>query len=496
MSISVTSFGADPSGVADSGAAILAAKAAAEAAGDALLFPEGSYKSSVQLTLGYFEGEIICEGRVALINDNPANSPFVTFDGTGIAALRMRADGLNVYAGGAGVGVLFKNSSCSMWSNMTVRDVAGTAFRIEGDVLSTYDNVDVVERGHPFGIMPDFGFVLAETASVSSTTACTFINCKVEVAKVRGWYLYKANNNVWVGGTAEGLGHQAGGPTPALGVLVDAGCDHNHFDGFFMEMNAGGDLVDYGQFNRYTTCMFSSRPNDPGPYLAPPAVLIKSGAVGATFASCSAFSVNIEEGARAVHFAPLELMYDDPGAFVDNGEGTTWQTRAVKNPVGSLVALGQGTRFPNLENPDPNEFDWYREENNGTVALGGDVSNGSMTQTARFRYRRCGNRVDYDASITVTAISSLFSGIPVVRMTLPWIAAVESGATISYLRGFTLPGGCCQFVLYQPDGTAYARLGALKSDGTGTVWLDHTNYLGSGEISIVCHGSFQPSTSD
>jgi hypothetical protein len=489
----VTEFGADPSGTADSTSAINAAKAVAEAQRRELVFPAGDYLFSETLSLGWFEGIVRGVGRVTLICTDPDIEVCVLLDGSESATLSHRFENIDIYgAGGAEqIGLHALNGLCSVRRNITVRNVGGTAFRIDGDVLSEWDNCRVIQGGHPFGpAVPDFGFAIADSPRISATSACIFNNCMVEVAKVRGWYLFKCINSKWTGGTSEGLGgHVLEDQPSVVGMLIDVDSERNIFEEVFFESNTGGDVVVYGRFNTFKGCtMFSLSKTEP--YNSVLSIEVKEGALGNTFQDGHAYAAAVDSGGIGTQFDRMDFDF----SVTDSGTGTQIN-RTRQQALAS--AYYPSRQAGNVENPDLLAWDFYREANDGTCGLGGSTTDGSLTQNNTLHWTRNGNRIHFDAIVDVTGAVSWPTGIPLVRMDIPWVAAVESSLAIGFLKGFSLPSGCCQFAAIMPEGTNYVRLCGLRSDGGTPVWLDGASDLTDAVPTYVrLSGSFQAGSSD
>lgn len=485
--VRVTEYGADPTGASDSHAAIMAAKAAAIALRQDLVFPKGTYSHAAMLDLSGFELRIRGEGEVHLQCTDPDTEVCVLVSGAGAGAAKQVLQDINIWGanGASQIGLRTLNSQLSTFRNITVRNVGRTGVEIIGDVLSVYDSVQVVARGRPLESIPARGFVLTGNAQISATAAIVFINCMAEAATERGWYLAQAINCKWVGGTSEGLGYPIDPDdpkTPAIGMLIDVNCNRHIFDELFFEHNIGGDVVIYGSHNRFMGCTMASLSLS-SPWESVRSIIVKPGAVGNIFEDGEAFAAEVEAGADGTIFRRMMLGHQ----VYDAGTGTKIDDCRQLNL--------SGTRYPsryagNVEHYDPLAWDWYEERNDRTAELAGADSDGTLTQTGGAEMTRDGNRCAFTAEIFVSAVTDWPTGAVLVRTNLP-PAAKETPVQIGYQSGLTLPAGCNAIHAAIAEASANIRFYGIKSDGTNPVLLTDAHLSGNSAMALILSGKYR-----
>lgn len=451
--LSVSDFGARGDGVTDDHAAITSAIAAAVALRKELVFPAGNYRHSQPLQFGFERLRVRGEG-MAVLQYTGAGPYCVSVDaGERNVVYQHRLENLTIRGSGAPSqhGLFIRNVVHGARRNLYVRNVAGDAFHILGDVLSSYDGcmVSYVDNGAE-DVVPQRAFFIGGTSAVSSTTACTFTNCVAENARAQGWHLDRATANIWSGGTSEGL--------PGIGLWMGPNAMSNVFTGFFMERNAGGDLDLAGKDNEFLNCTMHSRAAS-SPYERVRSVAVRSGAIGNRFrGGMSFYSILVQPGALSTRFEAIECHRID-----DEGAGT------VRDDVKQIYH--SATRFPgrtfgNVEDPSPDALDWYQEIA-FRPAFGGSRGDGRAGYAGQQgRATRIGNVVFFTLSLRVSSMASAPAGELLIRG-LPFAANDEVGAAIAVgeWRGFAGPPGATQISATVVAGQPALRLSAMAEGG-------------------------------
>jgi hypothetical protein len=135
-------------------------------------------------------------------------------------------------------------------SNINLREasnVNGCGLRIEGTVLSRFENVTCSTNTQLMTSRPLVGLILDHDPTDSRrASANTFVNCTIEGVLADGIQLIKADNNTFVGGTSEN--------NPGVGLSILAGCRINTFTGMGFENSGYSDVFDEGEMNQFYNC--------------------------------------------------------------------------------------------------------------------------------------------------------------------------------------------------------------------------------------------------
>lgn len=410
--ISVIDHGADPSGVADSLAAIEAARDAAIAASKTLVFPQGTYKISATLELGHARLHVRGEER-AVIQADFTTGPIVSVSVSGVAYQFSLRNLLLVgkYSGatpiGTEVGLKTQNLVHAVYENIRVRNVTDKAFHVTGDVLSVYDNLvsDQQNDGLSNEMVPQYDLYIDGTASNSSTTACQFNNCILERGTLAGLYIAKGTNNIFKGGSAEGL--------PGRGVIVSADAHRNQFDQFYCEYNTGGDFDISGTANVFVNCEAYD--------LARTTVSfhVRSGALRNVIEKCGAVTgagayttVQIDAGAE-------DTVVRDCALYKLTDAGTRTWLENWSDQFNGVAQGGSRTFTPTFV---------------GSSAAGAflyNVRNGTAT--------RIGRRVFFEIALRISSVTNGATGSETRITGLPWSASGGAAAVVDE-TGMTYPG--------------------------------------------------------
>lgn len=345
--ISVARFGARGDGSVDDHPAITAAVAEAVGRGCDLILPAGVYRLDRTLELGFAGLRVFGRGKVILrfIGTGPAVSADAGED-------RILYDHhlhnlLIVGDGSPGQeGLLLRNIAHATRRDLRVTGIAGTAFRIAGDVLSVYDRCRVADNETSRSdVVPQVDFHVTGTRLNKATTACLFVNCMAERARRVGWDVERCDDSRWIGGTAEGV--------EGIGLRIGREAAGNSFESFFLEHNAQGDIVCAGRDTSFRQCNATSAAPT-SPYERIPSLRVATGARGTRFEGGRAFSVVVEPGAANTGIAHADIAYriDDRGIATivrDCRQGYQSDTRYP------------GMTLGNVDDPNPVALDWYRE---------------------------------------------------------------------------------------------------------------------------------------
>jgi hypothetical protein len=410
--ILVTTYGADPTGATDSLAAIEDARDAAIAASKTLVFPQGTYKISATLELGYARLHVRGEERVVIQADF-TSGPIVSVANSGIAyqfSLR-NVVLLGKYSGSAAVGtevgLKTQNVVHAVYENIRVRNVTDKAFDVTGDVFSVYNNLvsDRQNDGRNDEAAPQYDLYIDGSEMASSTSACQFNNCILECGTVAGVYIAKGTNNIFKGGGAEGLSGK--------GVIVSADAHRNQFDQFYCEYNAGGDFDISGTSNVFVNCEAYdlTRTNT--------SFHVRSGAARNVIEKCGAVT---DAGAYTI-------VQIDAGA-----EDTTVRDCALYKVADSGARTwleNWSDAFNGVEKGGTRTFTPSFSGSNAVGTFTYDVRSGTAT--------RIGRRVFFEIALRITGVTSGATGSEVRITGLPWPAS-HGAAMVVDEGGMTYPG--------------------------------------------------------
>lgn len=362
------------------------------------------------------------------------------------------------------VGFFQKNYAHTIREEIRVRNVGKRGFEILGDVLSLWTHclVSYTDEGGGDAVYPEVDFSVGGTEAISATAACLFINCMAEKASAIGWDLERVDNSAWVGGTSEGL--------DGRGMRIGALCNGNTFENVFMEANATGDVEIFGKDNRFLNCAMTSRAG------STVSIILKAGAVGNRFDGGFSYRVTVEPGALNTTFQHL-LCYE----VTDGGEHTYGYDRStIFDDVQQTYlssARYQSRNFGNINNPAPNQLDWY-EETQLACPWGGAATNGTIMQSSAVFATRVGDRVTFDGQVTVTAVSAAPTGDLLLKTDLPAAkgpAIVQvAGTGLTYPAAKQLVGrfaaGSSNIGIYTLDaGTLTPLAGSALGNGTVSI---------------------------
>ena len=460
--MNVRDFGAAGDGIVDDLAAIVAARDAAVAFGNDLIFPPGTYAISDTLALGYQKLSVHGEGFVVLQYTGSSNQPVVTIDaGTSDFLYDHLFENFTILGNGNQDGLFVRNFPHRVTRNIRVWNVSRRAFDIEGDVSSLYENCIVTPAGSvpplPAAATPVVGFLIDGTDICTASTDCQFVNCVVELASSVGWELVSANANSWLGGTSEGL--------EGTGITISSNSTANLFANVFCEGNAvGGDLACYGQRNRFINCQFSSR-SATAPYEDVKSVIIKAGGAQNRIEASYIYAATVEATAVANVFSDIDAGF----AITDSGTQTQiLNTRQLYNSSTIFPGLTPG----NIDDPSSSVLDWY-QEGSFTPSFGGTTSDGSISYDIQEgQYTRIGNRLIISLLLRITNIASRPTGYLCIRGLPPINAAAvpaDHALAVGEWSNLTLPMGSNQLTAYVASGTQLIMLVGCASGAAETL---------------------------
>jgi len=185
----VCAYGADPTGTANSTAAIQAAINAAHtsaAAGGTVSFPPGTFEISSTLTL-YPNVDLTGAGSGATVISQTSTSA------NGISAVDLQSNtlsGFTLNGPGSGTGIGFSSalSANPAQGNLNFTDVQAQSFGshgfdIQNAIASRFECVQSTTNG-------GHGFYIRGTTSGASGTSCTFVSCYANTNNLIGFWIY------------------------------------------------------------------------------------------------------------------------------------------------------------------------------------------------------------------------------------------------------------------------------------------------------------------
>lgn len=309
----VVDFGADPTGVGDSTAALNAAQAWLVSTGKRLVFPAGTYRYTESPNWAIANADIRAEGTVILKHVGTGNG--LVFD-AGTATLsrpmniRFRG-GFIVESNALAQNGVYIRSIHHSQIEARVRGCGPTyaSHRIEFSVCNEY--WFTFSGNEPFivGAVPAYGIYCTRRNTGELTSANTFHNPIMEGVSVAGIYLDYAIMNHFIGGTSEG--------NTGRGVVTTGNSLLNLFTKLDTETNTLGDIQEGGIGNVYRGVYSDST------------FTVQAGAYKC-LVSDGSFN-NIVDNGTASKFRDVNYA-SNAGTFTRNGTMTTLQ--AVWNNTG------------------------------------------------------------------------------------------------------------------------------------------------------------------
>lgn len=327
----VLRYGADPTGVSSSQSAFVAARAVAAASGTpvSVVFPEGTYLYSSSPDWRVPNITLQALGRVELKYTGSGSAWVFGNAGntTHVNNCHMLGDFI-VNGQGCGNGLFCENVHRST-IQCRVKNVAEKAFVVNGCVLTKFElNCSVNEQA--MTTAPDYGLMVNHAlhpASPSPVYAAT-TDCQFELV-VEGVLLDGVVLNQCVAssfsGTSEGNGQR--------GILADVGAMLNTFNEFFMEVNAGGDIVCNGAGNHWTNCSATSRAAQ-SPYESLKSIIFGSTAARNIWFGGYFYASQVSAGAKDNGF----LWFSSEYKVIDSGTQTSIYGRQLYISSNSLPA--------------------------------------------------------------------------------------------------------------------------------------------------------------
>ena len=243
--VSVTDFGADPTGGSDSTVALALAAAylASTTEPPELVFPAGIYEYSVSPNWGISNARIVADGVVRLRYTGTGNAVIIDA-GTTAADLRW-----NIYMGrfivegntGSLNGVFIRSCHHSRFSfNVAGCGNGYSGIRVDFAVCSAFDDPTVSnnEAGWYLGNPITYGMTFASRLPGETVSYCSVNNPVIEGCVLHGIVLEGTLGNSFFGGTSEG--------NTGWGVYAGAGSNQDKFWGTDFEVNTLGDVIMLG----------------------------------------------------------------------------------------------------------------------------------------------------------------------------------------------------------------------------------------------------------
>lgn len=305
------------------------ARAAALSSGKGLIIPPGTYRCSTAFDLSG-EGLRIYGIGHACLKYTGSGSAVATVD-NGVSAVAYRHELHNLTLEGSGAanqdGLYQRNYVHNKRAGLRVRNVTRFAFRIDGDVLSLWEDCASTINEAAMSSTPTHCFYIDGTAIISDTTATQFVNCYGEGMTAYGLYANKMAGCTWNGGSFEGM------PT-GTGIYLSASTSRNTLQDMFCEANlVGGDVINYGKQNKFIGGTYSSRKAVP-PYEDVRSIIVKAGAELTDIIGVHGYAVTVESGALSTKFDGCDLDY----VITDSGTDTRiLRTRQLFN-TSSIIA--------------------------------------------------------------------------------------------------------------------------------------------------------------
>lgn len=321
--INVIDLGADPTGVADSTAAMQAARDLL-AAGDTreVVFPAGIYKYSVSPNWAIQGAIIRSQGEVRF-----------RYTGTGNAVILDAGSGTEVIYD-VTMGDFIVEAPDTAMNGVYVRSVhhsklgfnvrgCGTAHSglwVQFAVCTEFNYVcSVNEDGWYLGAKPDIGVTLDKRNAGETASYCYFPNIIVEGPRI-GINLIGTLGNIFVGGTSEAC--------TEYGVYASSGAFNDKFVGSDFEANGTADVYVLGNFLTFTDCDTE-----------------KEIAFGSTAFDCKVdggahSTVLIDSG--AINCAAVNLTYNrlnDGSTFTDDGT-LSYVSNVLNKPTNTRYLTG------------------------------------------------------------------------------------------------------------------------------------------------------------
>lgn len=386
--ITALHFGADPTGVADSYAAIQGMLNAYP--GRRCYLPKGKYLTSDTIWIKY-DGQWLCGESVGAYTfsnatDNDNGTTIVWGGASGGKAVQFyRVNGTDFPWSISGGGICDILIYCIGASN-----TAGTGLYIPDANNSVFERIAI--HGPSSRGLDITGFVPDRASSINSLYQCAFRNLMI-----------------WAGANADGIfsdetGNVGGGDHPAFCKFENVHI--TYLDGTAIWMKEADDLS-------FDTIGISRRAGGTGDAIellnngvgdAPQGLHFRC--LNVTQVDGTAPLITVQSACRAIKF---ELAGIDKEITVTVASGA--EDEVSVEYLGSNVTAHTGyhaslpIRFPNYNRSDTRLLDWYQEGFFTPTLLFGGANTG-MTGTFSGRYTRIGNRVFYDINITLTAKGS------------------------------------------------------------------------------------------
>jgi len=237
----VLRYGADPTGVADSGTAFANARAVASGASIEMAIPGGSYKFSASLQWGFANLRVRAYGKVTL-NFSQSGQCVLVDGGLGAGINDVSITGeIRVIGNASTTDAWFIRACHRSWIEGIAAD-SGCGFRINWCVATDFKLCCSINEAGSFPSQtPQAGLILDQRGSGETVAGCTFITPIFEgitAGNGIGIDLEHTLQNIFLGGTSEGnrIGVRQLAQTPQDNF-------GNTFYGMDFESNSQNDII-------------------------------------------------------------------------------------------------------------------------------------------------------------------------------------------------------------------------------------------------------------
>lgn len=250
--VSVKDFGAIGDGIADDGAAILAARNYIALSKQTLVFPSGIYKYGIEINWNIPYLRIEIDGEVRFRYTGSGNA-FIIADTAlvGLYGLYVGPRPIIIEAPATAQNGVYIEGVHHSELCFNVRGAGATyaGMRINFAVCSSFPNFTVSNnenggtQGWYLGAKPKYALYLDERNPGETASYCLFENPVLE-GTTKGAYLDHAMGNIFIGGTMEGCTEQ--------GAYLTANAFANKWYGTDFEANTVHDIICFGRENQFT----------------------------------------------------------------------------------------------------------------------------------------------------------------------------------------------------------------------------------------------------
>ena len=298
-SLRATDFtGVDNTGSTDSTTGLLNAITAAKASGKALLFPNGSYKTTALLPFGGQAGmRYWGEGQVVIYNTTTVAGSIVSIDSGGDTSRVDDIEMINFILGGySGVDYALdiRGLHRSRVHNIRAFNVFTTGIRMRYAVLNNFADLKCTQSVDTFTTTPTKGIFIGQTSSASfASSANVFTNTIIEnpISGI-GIDVDSGALNVFVGGTCESV---------PKGMVLRAGAISSSIIGMDFEDNSVIDAYVFGKSCAFRDVNASSDGSDGA------SIWVLSGAEGTSFSGGYVAATKIDLSTKGTSFSGVSM---------------------------------------------------------------------------------------------------------------------------------------------------------------------------------------------